>query len=418
MFVKRYLVITGALMLMLVLGVSVSGQDNNPILVGHLTYHTGPFADVGPWFDGVTEFTLEIINENPPLGRQLVLINEDIGTIGEARAARKLVEFDGVEVLLNPAHGYGYYRDWLVGFVSHNNRPIMPSVHGGAIDREIGGIPGEPLFRGSPMDTAQSAAAVLQAQQAGAESIVIVAADIEGHQLQKNAAINAANTLGLSILEVIDVRAELPNYRSTINQVQALNPDAVIVFTAAVDGGLIVKAAAEAGLTSMIIGTTEWQGEEFLATATIEAIESLEAMWVVAFAHTDGPAWDFYEPLWNNSEYASLATAATSYNLQYYDLLNVTALAIEAAGTTDASVWTEYIRAVAEEPGTVVYTYQQGIEALRNGQEIDYSGISGEMNYTDTGVVSGLFGIFEWTNTGELALVSLLDESKVMELDS
>lgn len=418
MFVKRYLVIIGALMVMFVFGASSSAQDNAPILVGHLTYHTGPFTDVGPWFDGVTEFTLGIINENPPLGRELVLINEDIGTVGEARAARKLVEFDGVEILLNPAHGYGFYRDWLVGFISHNDRPIMPSVHGGAIDREIGGIPGEPLFRGSPMDSAQSAAAVLQVQQAGAENIVIVASEIEGHQLQKNTAINAANALGLSILEVIDVQAELPNYRSVVNQVQALNPDAVVVFTAAVDGGLIINAAAEAGLTSMIIGTTEWQGEEFLQTATIDAIESLEAVWVVAFAHTDSPAWDFYEPLWNDSEYASLATAANSYNLQYYDLLNVTALAIEAAGTTDASVWTEYVRAVAEGPGTVVYTYEQGIEALRNGEEIDYSGVSGEMNYTDTGVVSGLFGIFEWTNTGELAQVSLLDEGQVMELDN
>jgi hypothetical protein len=95
----------------------------------------------------------------------------------------------------------------------------------------------------------------------------------------------------------------------------------------------------------------------------------------------------------------------------------VTALAIEAAGTTNASVWTNYVRAIAEGPGTVVYTYQQGIEALRSGQEIDYSGISGEMNYTDTGVVSGLFGIFEWTNTGELVPVSYLDESQVMQLD-
>ncbi|MCA9906093.1 MAG: hypothetical protein KC547_19690, partial [Anaerolineae bacterium] len=59
-----------------------------------------------------------------------------------------------------------------------------------------------------------------------------------------------------------------------------------------------------------------------------------------------------------------------------------------------------------------------GIQALRNGEDIDYSGISGEMNYNDTGVVSGLFGIFEWTNTGELALVSLLDEGQVTELDS
>lgn len=89
-------------------------------------------------------FRAEYNNETPPLGREQVLINEDIGTIGEGRAARKLVEFDGVEILLNPVHGYSYYRDWLVGFVSHNDRPFKPSVHGGAIDRTIGGNPCQP----------------------------------------------------------------------------------------------------------------------------------------------------------------------------------------------------------------------------------------------------------------------------------
>ena len=28
-------------------------------------------------------------------------------------------------------------------------------------------------------------------------------------------------------------------------------------------------------------------------------------------------------------------------------------------------------------PGTKVYTYQEGIEALRNGQDIDYEGVTG-----------------------------------------
>ncbi|MBZ0300761.1 MAG: ABC transporter substrate-binding protein, partial [Anaerolineae bacterium] len=165
----------------LILSIGMNAQDNEPILIGHLTYHTGPFADVGPWFDGVTEFTAAIINEDPPLGRELMVLNEDIGTIGEARAARKLVEFEGVQVLLNPAHGYGYYRDWILGYIAENDRPSMPSVHGGAIDRQIGGTAAEPLFRGSPMDSAQSVAAILQAQKSGAKTIMIIAADIECH---------------------------------------------------------------------------------------------------------------------------------------------------------------------------------------------------------------------------------------------
>lgn len=407
-----------SMVLLLLLTAGLQAQDSDPILVGHLTYHTGPFADVGPWFDGVTNFALDVINQNPPLGREMQVIHEDIGTIGEARAARKLVEFEGVDVLLNPAHGYGYYRNWMVDYVTSNNRPIMPSVHGGAIDRTIGGIPTEPLFRGSPMDSAQAVAAVIQAQQAGAQNIVIVSTDIEGHQLQKYAAIQAAERSGLAVLQVIEVQSELPSYQREITQIQSLGPGAVVVFMTAIDGGIFVNDATNAGMTSTIIGTSEWQGEEFLATATMPAIEQQDAVWVVAFAHAESPAWDYYEPLWNQSDYAGLASAGNSYNLQYYDLLVVTALAIEAAGTTDASMWTEYVPMVAEGPGETVYTYAAGIEALRNGEDIDYSGVSGEMNYTETGVVSGLFGVFAWTGAGELALVNVLDDRQVLELDT
>lgn len=392
-------------------------QDDEPILVGHLTYHTGPFADVGDWFDGVTDFTLAIINENPPLGREMVSIHEDIGTIGEARAARKLVEFEGVEVLLNPAHGYGYYREWMVDHVANNDGPIMPSVHGGAIDRTIGGIAGEPLFRGSPMDSAQGVAAVIQAQEAGAETIVFVVTEIEGHQLQIDAAAPAAEILGLTVLDVVEIQSELSSYASAVDEIADLDPDAVIVFSTALDGGTFVADASDAGLSLMIIGTSEWQGDEFVGMATAEAMDQQEAVWVVAFTYAEGPAWDFYQPLWDDSEFVDLAPASVSYNLQYYDVLNVTALAIEAAGTTDASVWVEYVPAVAEGPGKTVYTYEEGVEALRNGEEIDYSGISGEMNYTDTGVVSGLFGIFEWNSDGDLELVTVIDETLVLELD-
>jgi ABC-type branched-subunit amino acid transport system substrate-binding protein len=267
------------------------------------------------------------------------------------------------------------------------------------------------------MDSAQSVAAVIQAEQAGIDSLVIVASEIEGHQLQLESAVAAAEELGVEVKGTMDIQAEMPTYADTIEEIQALNPGALVVLTTAGDGGTFVRNAAEAGLSTVIIGTTEWQGEEFLATATAEALEQHEAVWVVAFAHADSRAWSFYRDLWNDSDYSELASAGNSYNLQYYDLLNVTALAIEAAGTTDASVWVDYVRDVAEAPGQVVYTYAEGIEALRAGEDIDYSGVSGEMEYTSTGVVSGLFGIFEWTSEGELIQVNVVDDALVLNLD-
>ena len=398
--------------------IHANAQDSDDILVGHLTYHTGPFAEVGPQFDGITDFTLGIINQDPPLGRDLFAIHEDIGTIGEAKAARKLVEFEGVEVLLNPAHNYSLYQEWILEFISNNNRPLMPSVHGGAIDREIGGIANEPLFRGSPMDSAQSVAAVIQAKNEGAESIVIVATQIDGHQLQKDAAVHAASELGLEILSVIDIQTELPNYLAEANEIQVLEPDAILILAPALDGAMFVKNLAEADNSSMILGTSDWLFPEFLTAATDSAIEYQQSVWITGYAHTDSPAWDYYESQWNDSEYVELASADNSYNLQYYDLLIVTALAIEAAGTTDADIWVEYVPSVSESPGRVVYTYQEGIEALRNGEDIDYSGVSGDMNYNETGVVSGLFGIFEWEDGETLSLVTTIDELDVLALDS
>ena len=392
-------------------------EDTGPIQVGHLSYHTGPFADVGPFFDGVTDFTLDIINEDPPLGRTMTAIHQDIGTIGEAQAARKLIDSQGVEVLLNPAHEYGSYRDWLLQYVADNDAPVMPSVHGGSIERSIGGTAAEPIFRGAPMDSAQAVAAILKAKEIGAERVVLLATEVGGSQLQMEAAVAVAAEVGLNVVDELNVQPELTSYRSEVARIVNANPDTLIMFSQAQDGGTIVKQAAEAGLSLTVIGTTEWLQSAFPEAATLSAIEHHKHVWVAGFINAEGPAWDYYAPLWEASPYSGLAEPENSYAIQYYDVLIVTALAIEAAGTTDASAWTEKIRDVAMAPGRKVYTYQEGIDAIRAGEEIDYSGVTGEFDYTDTGVVSGLYGIFEWTDLENLELVSTIDGKDILDLD-
>ena len=399
---KRSLKIATAILFILCSGSLVFAggpqeKATGPIKVGHLTYHTGPFADVGPWFDGITEFTVSVINEDPPLGRKLVVVNQDIGTIGEAQAARKLLEQDGCEILLNPAHEYLSYRDWILGYLKQHDSPIMPTVHGGSIRADIGGIPTEPIFRGAPMDSGQSVAAVIKAKQEGSKSVVLMATEVEGSQLQLEAAVKAAKAIGLNVVDTISVVPEQTSYRSEISRIANANPDALLFFSQAQDGGTVVKQTAEAGLSLLIIGTTEWLGEAFPQTATESALKAHKHVWISGFSYVDGPAFADYKARLAASKWASVVgQPENSYNIQYYDVLVVTALAIEAAKSTKASKWAPKVREVAMGPGKKVYTYKEGLAAIRAGQAIDYSGCTGEFDYGPTGTVSGLYGIFEW----------------------
>ena len=400
------------------LAMTAGGAMAQDIQVGHLTHHTGEYGGFGEFFDAIAEMSLEVINEDPPLGRTMVPIHQDVGTIGEARAARKLVDSDGVEILLNASHSYMSYRDFVLDKVASGNGPLLPSVHGGGIESELGGTAQEPLFRGSPMDSAQGSAALLHAQAAGKENVVLVATEASGSQLQKNAAVVAAEILGINVLEVIDIQPNQPNYRSVVSRISSLDPDAVIIFSAPPDGGAFVKNAAEGGNSWFIVGTSEWQEPGFIQTATTDAVAKHESVTLAAFSNAEGPAWEFYKPQAEGSQYAgAIGDVANSYAIQYYDLLVATALAIEKSGGTDATAWSEAMYDVTGGDGDVVYTYADGIAALRAGNEINYDGVTGSMQYTDTGVVSGIFGIFRWADGETLERVSLIDGDAVLALD-
>lgn len=390
--------------------------DTTPIKVGHLTYHTGPFGHVGPMFDGAANFALGFVNENPPLGRTVEIIHQDLGTMGEGQAARKLVDSEQVDVLLNVAGEYMSYRDWLLQYVADNAKPLLPSVHAGAVNTAYGGTVVEPIFRGAPMDTDQGLATALQAQTEGAKSVVVMAVENDGMQMQQEAAVKASEALGLTVLGQIDFQPEQTSYRSIVSQAQALKPDALLIFCAAEDGGTIVKNAAEMGMSSIIVGATDWLFVEFPKTATMDAINKHKSVTAVGFTYAEGPAWDFYKAAWDSSEYATLNDASNSYTLQYYDLLNVSMLAIEKAGGTDIQAWVDAMYAIANGPGTKVSTYEEGITALRNGEDIDYDGVTGSFNYTQTGVVGGIYGVFKWTDTETLERAAVIEGKIILDL--
>ena len=112
-------------------------------------------------------------------------------------------------------------------------------------------------------------------------------------------------------------------------------------------------------------------------------------------------AWEFYKPAAEGSQYAeTIGDVSNSYAIQYYDLLIASALAIEKAGSLNAEAWAQAMFDVTGGDGEEVSTYADGVAALRAGKDINYNGVTGTMEYTDTGVVAGIFGIFRWTSRG------------------
>jgi len=416
---RRTVTLTSAIALAAGLGLAAPAVAEEEIVVGHLTYHTGEFGAFGPFFDGVAEMVLSKINQDPPLGMPMRMIHQDLGTVGEARAARKLVDSDGVDILLNPAHSYLSYREFMLETVAENNLPLMPSVHGGAIEGTIGGVAEEPIFRGSPLDTANGTAALLHVRDAGKKNVVIVATEVAGSQLQKEAAVRTAEAIGFEVLGDFDIQAGESNYRSVVARINRLEPDAIVMFSSPQAGGSFVKNAAESGASYYIVGSGEWQETEFFDTATESAIGQHERVVLAANSHSDNPSFAPYMEFAQASQWIDdIGDPANSYAIQYFDLLVATALAIEKAGEVSTASWTQAMYDVTGGDGEVVYSYEDGIAALRAGKEINYDGVTGSMEYTDTGIVAGIFGIFECASDGTLSQIGSVDAEAVLALEA
>ena len=400
---------------------TTEAMSTEPVIVCELAYFTGEFAAYGPSLTADVEFPIsQIINLDPPLGREWQLISEDIGT-GEAQAARICLEQHGAEVVVSQAHGYRQYRDYMLEYLAENDSPLGPTVHGGGIPGNLGGVGTEPLFRAQGLDEALGMTGSLAAETAGAATVVVFATQVEGFQLAADAAEKTAVALGIEVLDRMDVPAEQPSYAAEAQRIADLDPDAVIVQAGSVESGTLIKQAAEAGLSLDWIGETGWIQPEFIGTLGTETIATQKSIGYAAFAYNDTtPAWEFYQPLWDDTPgYGDLYGPATDqYHFSTYDLMTHTALAVAYAGSTDASAWAPAMFEVGNPPGTMCYTYPECKALIDAGEDVDYDGVTGPGAYSLGGVNEQVQSYTPFNDDGSIGVAVLLDPTvayKVLE---
>jgi branched-chain amino acid transport system substrate-binding protein len=187
---------------------------------------------------------------------------------------------------------------------------------------------------------------------------------------------------GATVAENVIYDTELPTYNSEAAQITSGNPDyfAIIDFPEPFDkvGPALLRTGKWDPTKTFI--TDGLSDSTLPATVGSEASEGLQGTAPGAFS---GQAPDAFDRLYTQAP----GPARNLFDSTVFDDVILCYLGAVAAGSTEGRDIADAITAVTGPPGTK-YTFEQlpqAIEALQNGDDIDYEGVSGPIDWDENG---------------------------------
>jgi branched-chain amino acid transport system substrate-binding protein len=205
---------------------------------------------------------------------------------------------------------------------------------------------------------------------------------------------------------------EQPSYDSEASQIVAGNPDTILI----IDFPETFTNVGPALLRTGEYDPANAWGTDGLTIAPVEPPEAVAGMTLTApGSPAGGEAPDAFAEVFEAAEPADVELA--TYAAQNFDAVILCYLAAVAAGPTDGQAMADALPDITR-PGGEVYTFEQlpeAIEALQNGEDIDYEGAGGAIDLDDAGdPTAGVYDIQEFDENAELTEI---DEVPVPELD-
>ena len=311
--------------------------------------------------------------------------------------ARRMIEIEGAHAIVG-AHS------------STNSLAVSESITGPAGIPQISPASSSPqlavaadddfLFRATLNDKVQGPAlAQLVHDQGYANVGVIYRDDAWGQGIAEAFEATFTETFGGTVAPVA-VAPQQASYLAEIQQSLANDPDALVMLAYVPEGTIILRESIENGLydrfvfgpTSRNFSLIDAIGAEYLADmygtapGTAPGTESA-LLWESAFI-------DEYERPY-----------AYPYTKQAYDAAIAFALAAEAAQSTDGAAIRDQLRRIGGAPGQVVLadigSIRLGLEAARNGEDVDYEGAAQSLEWDENGdLARGYVGLWRFTAEG------------------
>lgn len=380
----------------------------NPVKIGSLMDFTGELAEYGfPIHDAVV-LAAQHLNEAGGVlgGRQIQIIQADGGTseIISVDAARKMATVDGVAGIVGPL-GSGATTAVANAVTAQLGVPeITSSATAPSLtlleDNDF-------LFRTTPSDSFQGVVLANLAWELGYRNAgVLYINNAYGVGLADQFAETFSGRGG----EVTTVPHEsgAPTYASEIADATFTDPDVLVAMSYPVSAGVYVREAIESRAVENFLFVDGTQSADFIAAV---GADSLEGSYGTAPGTLEGPAASQFD-----ADYAAMFgedRAKAPFLRNSYDAMAVFGLAIEAAGSDDREAIRDALRRVAGPPGVEigpgVDELARALQLIRDGQDVNYEGASGPVDFDENGDVAGAMEIWRIVD-GEIVVERVVSE--------
>jgi len=367
---------------------SAAPTGDGTLTIGSFLPQTGDLAYLGPpEFAGVDLAVQEINDAGGVLGQPVKQAKGDSGDLTPDIGAEQVDKLlnAGSDVILGAASSSVSLSviDKIIGankvmFSPANTSPAFDTYD----DKDL-------YFRTSPSDVFQGEVLANLMVEDNLNNVAILARqDSYGEGLSKRLD-EVLKEKGATVAAYELYSADATNYTAEVNKIAASKPDSIALIgfeeTTKIVPQLIAKNVGPQDVPTYFVdgNTADYSDETF----------DLQGVKATFPAAAEVPV-DFNKKL--DAIWAPKKLKDYTYGAQSYDAVMLIALAAEEAQDDDGLALSKHIIDVSE-GGTACTAYAECLDLLKQGEDIDYNGISGPVDLNDTGSVSkATIGIQEY----------------------
>jgi len=307
---------------------------------------TGAIAPITLKIIKAAKLAAKIFNDTGGVaGRPVRLIFEDTAAEPEKclEAVKKLVEVDGVEIIVGPAT-----TPSMLAAAEYLNRRKVPLISPSATATKISEEGGPYLFRTVPSDDLQTAALADLVKTMGWNKMAtFVLSNDYGIGMEQGLKNNLQRAApDVDIVQSIRYDPEKMDYRSELQIVKDSNPDVIFFATWVEEGYVIFRQALEIGLED----TPTFGGEGMCDTAFFDDPSTGEFMNKTHMLGTKpaSPTDSYYYQQFDTAYRETFGEDPSLYGDYMFDATMIAILSIAKAGVYDGAKIKEAIPMVAE----------------------------------------------------------------------